>query len=198
MGDVLGIILLEDSVNDGEMIRKELKTTIEQLKKWKIMHEMGFSDAKIEWVCGSDKENKREKRYRHFIKDDLIKLDNKIKEMESKFSHVGILMDVILTREEQDRADINDFSSVAFSKQIMDTYEQEYNIYIVTGIRNFGSRAWGIYGRENMVERYILKGLINEYPSRKAMAGALYWLYHKEKLPERIADMIEDKELEFE
>lgn len=195
MAESLGIILLEDSVNDAKMIQKELETTIELLNKWEITQKMGFSSLRVEWVYGSDTENKREKRYKHFTSGDLPKIQDRIKEMEHEVSHVGILMDVILTRKEQGQADVNDFSCVEFSKNIMDTYEQKYNIYIVTGIRNFGSRAWGIYGRENMVERYILKGLINEYPSRKAIAGLLYWLYHKMALPEELADLIESKEL---
>lgn len=196
MVESLGIILLEDSVNDAKMIQKELDQTMKLLNNWGVTQELGFSHIQIEWVYGSDTENKREKKYKHFTDNDLPKIKDKIKDMKDKIPHIGILMDVILTRKEQSQADINDFSNVEFSKKIMDTYEQDYNIYIVTGIRNFGSRAWGIYGRENMGDRYILKDLINEYPSRKAIAGLFYWLYHKKKLPTQLANLIENRELE--
>lgn len=199
----LDILLIEDDEQHATCIIEQLMKTKKLLEKWQMLERIGFDDLKVEWIYGSEKvDNKRGNVYHHFSDSDLNKIYKKVREMKNNNSHTGILMDVILTKEEQERAGVNDFSKIKFSKDILDYYEPktgqkcDCNIYLTTGLRNFGTLAWGIYGRENMERRYIPKSLIKEYPSRKAIAGVFYWLYHNKKIPKSISSDIEIKELE--
>lgn len=201
MNERLDILLVEDQKEDADKIIKELNETKKLLEEWGLLGEIGFQDLRVEWISGSDMVNKRGKIYHHFSKADLPQIQKKVSEMKKKNPHTGILMDVILTKEEQERANINDFSKIEFSRELMDLYEPakgeiKCGIYLTTALRNFGTLAWGIYGRQNMEQRYIPKDLIVVYPSRKAIAGMFYWLNNQKPIPEKVSFKIEKKELE--
>lgn len=111
---------------------------------------------------------------------------------EQKF---GILIDVVLTREEYKNASINNFSMNLLAKQIFERFDKSGHVYVITGLKNFSSRAWGFLGSDGMSQRYIPKEWVMSYPSCKAIARALYWMWNGEPIPEKLSNEIEDLEL---
>ncbi len=191
----LNIVYLEDNVEDAEIAIREFKKTMDLLVKWKLCSEMGFEKIYIERIKGSQPFEERGIKYEFYKEEDIPLIQETIQHFSDAEGKTGILMDVILAKEEQNQLKFNPEPQIKFSKEIYDMYEEEYGIYIITGLRNFGSRAWGIYGKENLSERYISRPLVNSYPSRKAMARALYWMYHRKVMEKELLRKIEELEL---
>lgn len=192
----LNIIYLEDNVEEAEIAIREFRKTMELLVKWNLESEMEFGGIHIERIKGSQFIEERGTKYEFYNEEDISKIKKEIQKCDGEGGRTGILMDVILTKEEQDKINLDSELKITFSRKLYDEYEKKYGIYIITGLRNFGSRAWGIYGKENLSEHYISKSLVNYYPSRKAMARALYWMYHKKMMNEKLLRKIEELELE--
>ena len=70
----------------------------------------------FEWLRGTDKVIKRGKEYFFYTNQVLDELEVKIAEQTDDV--VGILLDVVLTREEQEKCDVNDFSRIELSRKI--------------------------------------------------------------------------------
>lgn len=195
MDGKLNIIYLEDNIKDAEIANNEFNETMKFLIEQGFREKIGFGEINMIRIPGSDHMQERGKVYQFYIENDFKEIDKLIKEFSNNEERIGILMDVILAKEEQERAKINDFSRIQFSKRVFEKYERDYGIYIITSLRNFGSRAWGIYGYEGLINRYIPKALVDACPSRKAMAKALYWMYYRKQMEPELADEIEECEL---
>lgn len=191
----LNIVYLEDNVEDAEIAIREFNKTMNLLMEWELCTKMGFEEINIEWIKGTQPFEERGIRYKFYREEDIPVIRERIQQLSGEEGKTGILMDVILAKEEQVQLKSNPEPHIEFSKKIYDEYDENYGIYIITGLRNFGSRAWGIYGKENLSERYISRPLVNYYPSRKAMARALYWMYHKKPMEEKLLREIEEREL---
>ena len=191
----LNIVYLEDNIEDAKIAIEEFNKTMKLIAEWGLVSEMGFKELNIERIEGSQPIEERGRNYEFYIEEDMEQIQAKIQEMSNAEGKTGILMDVILTKEEQDQLKFDAEPHVIFSRRIHDEYAEQFGVYIITALRNFGSRAWGIYGKEKIGERYISKALVNSYPSRKAMARALYWMYHKEGMKEDLLRKIEELEL---
>lgn len=130
MSDLLNIFLIEDQTVDAENIIYALHTTMGLLNKWGLSEQMGFSEIKPEWIRGSNLLKKHGREYYHFQEKDFSDILEKIDEIKEQDSHIGILMDVVLTKEEQEQVDVNDVSKIEFSKRIIDQLDSIYNINI--------------------------------------------------------------------
>ncbi len=194
MSEQLKIFVVEDEEKNAETVKQVFQDTVDRLKKWNLLSEMKFEEINIEWIRGEEKTTKRGKEYFFFTEDVIEKLEKKI--TENPDEKVGIFLDVILTKEEQERCNVNDFTRVELSRKIYDRFEARCNLYLITGLRSFGTLAWGIFGRENLKNRYIPRELVGDYPSYMAISKALYWLKNREEIPEELLKKIEEKELQ--
>lgn len=197
MAERLKVFLIEDDVDHATVIKREFENAWQCLTKWKLQDEMGFQEFKIEWLKGSEEVEKRGKKFYFYTEKICQQLEDKMKE-ESEELQFGILIDVILTREELKNASINNFSMELLAKQILKKFDESGHVYVITGLRNFGSRAWGLFGNDSISQRYISKDLVTVYPSCKAIARALYWMWNGKAISDGLSDKIQDLELREE
>lgn len=190
----LKILLIEDKVNDVEMIKRRFNETVEWLRDKSFLCEMKFDTVFIEHIKGTVK--KRHKEEQHFYYSDAVVaiVQDALENIELG-EKICILTDVLLTKEDDEKARVNNFDEISLVKKICDSFEDSYPMYFITSISSFGSRVWRIFGREHLVNCYIQKDVV-DLPSKKGIAEALYWLSNKELMPREFAEKIEKKELE--
>lgn len=193
MAKQLKILVVEDEERNEQAVEQAFINTVDKLKEWNLLDRMNFQGISLEWIRGTDKVTKRGKEYLFYTEQVLDELDKKIAEKTD--DRIGILLDVVLTREEQERSNVNDFSRIELSRKIYDRFEEGCNLYLITGLRSFGTLAWGIFGREDMKDLYIPRELVGDYMSCMAISQALYWLNNGEKISKELIEIIEKKEL---
>lgn len=191
----LKILVIEDEEKNAKTVKREFEATRDKLKEWELLDKMHLQEVElsIEWLQGTDRVTKRGKDYLFYTEQILGEIEKKLKKKTN--GRIGILLDVVLTREEQERCNVNDVSRIELSKKIYDRFEKKCNLYLITGLRSFGTLAWGIFGREDVKNRYIPRELVADYPSHMAIAQALYWLNNREEISVELLRTIEDKEL---
>lgn len=189
----LEILVVEDEEKNANSVEQAFRDTVDKLKEWNLLDKMGFQNISLKWIPGTDKVTKRGKEYLFYTDQVLDELEEKIAEKTE--GEIGILLDVVLTREEQERCNVNDFSRIELSRKIYDRFEGKCNLYLITGLRSFGTLAWGIFEKEGLKDRYIPRELVGDYMSRMAISQALYWLNSGEKISEELLKIIEEKEL---
>lgn len=195
MAETLKILVVEDEEKNFITVQTTFSETIEKLKSWELLNQMGFQELEIEWVKGDDHPTKKRGKEYYFYTDKVLEdLEKKVENKESK--KICILLDVILTKQEQEKCDVNEFKKVELSRKIYDRFESQCNLYLITGIRSFGTLAFGIFGRENMKDQYIPRELVGDYASFTAISQALYWLNNGKVIPKELLRKIEDKELQ--
>ena len=193
MANQLKILMIEDEEKNKEAVERAFIDTLGKLKEWNLLDEMKIHNITFEWLRGTDKVIKRGKEYFFYTNQVLDELEVKIAEQTDDV--VGILLDVVLTREEQEKCDVNDFSRIELSRKIYDRFEKKCNLYLITGLRSFGTLAWGIFEREAMKDRYIPRELVGDYTSCMAISQALYYLNSREQISNELLKKIEEKEL---
>lgn len=190
----LKIVLIEDKKIDSDMIIKRLTETVEWLKGKDFLLEMNFDSITIVAVRGSDKKKKKGIWHYYYKNTDILRIDAELKETKEN-EIVGILSDILLTKEEDDKASVNDFAEITMVNKICESFEGKYPIYFITSVHTFGSRAWGILGKEKLISHYVQKELV-DMPSKKAIARVLYWLANSKEIPIELSARIEEKEIE--
>lgn len=193
MAEELKILVVEDEEKNADAVKKAFIDTRDKLNEWNLLEEMKFQEINPEWIRGTDPVTKRGKEYLFYTDQVLDELEKKIAEKTN--GGIGILLDVVLTKEEQERCNVNDFSRIELSRKIYDRFEGRCNVYLITGLRSFGTLAWGIFERENLNNRYIPRELVWDYPSHMAISQALYRLNNGEEIPKELLERIEEKEL---
>lgn len=193
MVEQLKILVVEDEEKNAEAVKRAFKDTVDKLKEWNLLDKMKFQDISLEWIRGTDKVTKRGKEYFFYTNQVLGELDKKIEEKTN--DRIGILLDVVLTREEQEKCNVNDFTQIELSREIYDRFEGKCNLYLITGLRSFGTLAWGIFEREGLKDRYIPRELVGDYMSCMAISQALYCLNNGEDISKELLKEIEKKEL---
>lgn len=193
MNKKLVILLIEDNMKDVEMIIARFNETLKWLKDKNLISEMGFEDLSIEHIKG-DKLG-RHKGNRHYYYDDSVidAIESKINEF-SEEDKIGILSDILLTKEDDEKARVNNFNEISLVSKLYEHFEERCAIYFITSISSFGSRVWRIFGRECLAGRYIQKGLV-DLPSKKGIAEVLFFLSNKHEMPVKIANKIEENEI---
>lgn len=121
-------------------VEKVFKNTVDKLEEWKLLDEMKFQQISIEWIKGTERVVKRGKEYLFYTDKVLAELEKKItKQVNGRMS---ILLDVVLTRQEQEGCNANIFTGIELSRKIYDWFEEKCNLYLITGLRSFGTQAW--------------------------------------------------------
>ena len=180
MAEQLMILVVEDEEKNVRAVEQAFKYTVDKLKEWDLLDKMKLQNISLEWIRGTDKVTKRGKEYLFYTDQVLDELDKKIAKKTG--GRIGILLDVVLTREEQEKCNVNDFSRIELSRKIYDRFERKCKLYLITGLRSFGTLAWGIFEREGLKNRYIPRELVGDYMSCMAISQVLYWLNNGEEI----------------
>ena len=98
MAEQLKILVIEDEEKNVRTIEQAFIDTVDKLKEWDLLDKMKFQHINMEWICGTDKVTKRGKDYLFYTDQVLDELDKKIAKKAD--GRIGILLDVVLTREE--------------------------------------------------------------------------------------------------
>lgn len=186
----LFIIIIEDSEKHAIGIKDSYEKMVSMLEEKGALKEyLSFDKIHVEWLKGKKKETVRnEEKYWFYDESIYHELDEKIKNNEEKGVCTGILLDVALSKEEYDKASVNDYSGFKIGKEIYRRFREKAGIYVITSIREFSSQVLSLMGARELIQRYVSKDLVTEYPSYGAMARTIWYMENRE-----IGD---DKELE--
>ncbi len=153
---------------------------------------LGPAEVTVEWLKGTKQEKMRNDDtflfYENTIYNDLRK---RIASDKKKNIRTGILLDVSLSKEEYEKASVNDYSGFTMARKIYEEFDSHTGIYIVTSIREFSSQVLRLMGTKELVKRYVSKDLVTEYPSYGVIARTIRYMFSKEALDERKEDEID-------
>lgn len=191
--DVLDILVIEDSENHAKAILKTYEKLIGVLKEKNLLkHYLGYDNVTIRWEEGTDKEVLRNReRYSFYDESIYTVIRDTIVDNRSKGINTGILLDVSLSKEEYEKASVNDYSGYVIARNIFEEFDEQAGIYIITSIREFSSQVLSLMGTSELIRRYVSKALITEYPSYGAVARTIKYMHGKEVLSEQEEDAIE-------
>lgn len=189
----LNIILIEDSERHAKGIENAYRKAVEVMQHANVLKkDLGLDDVCIEWIEGKKTEVMRNNDKFSFY-DDTIYADIQAKITNNQKENIctGILLDVSLSKEEYEKASINDYSGFIMARKIYEEFDSCTGIYIVTSIREFSSQVLRLMGTRELAKRYISKDLVTEYQSYGAIARTIYYMFKKENLNEKMEDGID-------
>lgn len=191
--EYLNILVIEDSKKHAEGMVRSYECAVEAIKKKKLLEEyLGPKDITVEWIKGTQQEIMRNDDTFCFY-DDAIEseLRKKIASGKRKNTRTGILLDVSLSKEEYEKASVNDYSGFTMARKIYEKFDSAAGIYIVTSIREFSSQVLRLMGTQELARRYVSKDLVTEYPSYGVIARTIRYMYCGEILDEKKEDAID-------
>lgn len=190
----LNILVIEDSKKHAEGIVKTYKQAVETIKAKKLLKAyLGPAEVSVEWLKGTKQETMRNDDTFLFYDPDIVYSDlrKKINADKKKNIRTGILLDVSLSKEEYDKASVNDYSGFTMARKIYEEFDSLAGIYIVTSIREFSSQVLRLMGTKELVGRYVSKDLVTEYPSYGVIARTIRYMFCGDTLDERKEDEID-------
>lgn len=191
--ECLNILVIEDSKKHAEGMVKSYERAVKAIKEKKLLKEyLGPSEITVEWIQGRQRETVRNDDTFWFY-DDVIESDlrKRIASDKKKNIRTGILLDVSLSKEEYEKASVNDYSGFTMARKIYEKFDSAAGIYIVTSIREFSSQVLRLMGTQELARRYVSKDLVTEYPSYGVIARTIRYMYCGEILDEKKEDEID-------
>ncbi len=190
----LTIILIEDNIED----KNAIKAQFEEAYKWfggrKLLDELGIEALNIEWL--SSNSNTSDDGVYQFYDDNILQVLEERLEIQEDREVLGVLLDVVLTQEEQRCINMNQYENINLSRLIYKKAEaMNSNTYFVTSMRNFGTIGYSIYGIDDLSKMYVPKEVLKEYTSYKIIARAMYYLRNGAFIPLDLERKIEDMEI---
>lgn len=186
----LNILLIEDSEKQAEKIRKSYQEAVEKISEQEGWMEkyLGIREVQIDWVQGKNKETKRNNEKFFFYNDSVYgEIEKRIRQNEGKMK-TGILLDVSLSKEEYEKASVNDYLGFKMARTIYERFDKDAPVYVVTSIREFSSQVLSLMGSKELIERYVSKALVMEYPSYGVIARTIRYMSDGGELSEREED----------
>lgn len=189
----LNILVVEDSDKHANGIVTSYQKVIARIMSEKQLKELlGFDEISVEWLKGKKPETKRNDEKFWFYDDSIYgEIDKKIEDNLKEGVRTGILLDVSLSREEYDKASVNDYSGFKIAREIYERFDKKAGIYIITAIREFSSQVLSLMGTKELIERHISKDLVTEYPSYGTIARTIRFMYDKKELEETEEDQFD-------
>ena len=191
--ECLNILVIEDSKKHAEGMVKSYERAVKAIKDKKLLKEyLGPREITVEWFKGRQRETVRNDDTFWFY-DDTIESDlrKRIASDKKKNTRTGILLDVSLSKEEYEKASVNDYSGFTMARKIYEKFDSNAGIYIVTSIREFSSQVLRLMGTQELARRYVSKELVTEYPSYGVIARTIRYMYCGEILDEKKEDEID-------
>lgn len=189
----LDIIIVEDSEKHAKGMEEAYSKAVAVMKKKEILKEcLGLDKVTVRWEKGTKAETVRNGEKFFFYEEEIIeKLAKIISENNRKSICTGILLDVSLSKEEYEKASVNDYSGFTLARKIYEKFDEKAGIYIVTSIREFGPQVMRLMGTRELIRRYVSKDLVTEYLSYGVVARTIYYMFRREALDERKEDSID-------
>lgn len=188
----LKIILIEDKEKDAKEIENIYREAFESIKKRGLLEYFGCQKVTIEWMKGKGKEvQKRNEKYCFYDEKIYEDIKTYIEENSGEEVRIGILLDVSLSEEEFENSAVNDYSNFKIARTIYEKFHEEAHIYVITSIRDFSSQVLNLMGTKELLERYVSKALLIDYPSYGTIARTIKYMYGGEKLEEEREDEID-------
>lgn len=189
----LDIIVVEDSEKHAKGIVDAYRGAVGVMSEKKILEKhLGLEKVTIDWEKGTKQETVRnDDRFLFYEEEIFEKLDKKINENNKKNICTGILLDVSLSKEEYEKASVNDYSGYTVARKIYEKFDERAGIYIVTSIREFGPQVMRLMGTKELIKRYVSKDLVTEYLSYGVIARTIYYMSWRKVLDEKEEDEID-------
>lgn len=191
--EYLNILVIEDSKKHAEGMVRSYVRAVKAIEEKNLLKEyLGPKEITVEWLKGTQRETMRNDDTFWFY-DDAIEseLRKRIASDKRKNTRTGILLDVSLSKEEYEKASVNDYSGFTMARKIYEQFDSAAGIYIVTSIREFSSQVLRLMGTQELARRYVSKDLVTEYPSYGVIARTIRYMYCGETLDERKEDEID-------
>ncbi len=115
-------------------------------------------EFKFEWLQGtSEPEDFEHEKYIFYEPEIVERLAEKIKEGKSKGECIGILLDIMLTKEDIEKTLISYYAHASISRDIYYKFNREIPIYTVSISATFGGQSAMIMGTD-LSNRFVKYG----------------------------------------
>lgn len=135
------IFIIEDMCKDAATMKRLLNASAAQM-------ENGENEFTFEWLKGEDEATVESETHRYYTDNILNILEEKISESIQDHFKVGILLDIVLTREEDIKSKNSLYPYVDLAKKIYFKYENKIPIYLITSYALFAIASDTIMGKD--------------------------------------------------
>jgi len=160
------LLLIEDDVNDVEKITEAIKDFENVNMEGQNYHFV------VEHLPGmGEVETIRERDYLFYNEQVLEQIEEKIAENAQENDveiKLGLLLDVVLTREELESKDKNFYPEVNMARMIYDKFHNSLPIYILTSVPSFYTHSERIMGAD-LSEQFIPKEVLLKFKMKSML-----------------------------
>lgn len=189
----LDIMVVEDSEKHAKGMVMAYQKAVKVMGEKHILKErLGLEEVTVEWEKGTKQETVRnDDKFLFYDEEIFEKIEKRITDNRKENIYTGILLDVSLSKEEYEKASVNDYSGFTMARKIYEKFDNRAGIYIVTSIREFGPQVLRLMGTKELIKRYVSKDLVTEYLSYGVIARTIYYMFNKTDLGEKEEDEID-------
>lgn len=152
---VYKIIVIEDRKKDAEEVVKSLET----LAADRNDSEYNF---RIEYLGGKKAEKYEEEEYLFYDNSVINEIEEKCLESKRNGERIGLLLDVMLTKEELESSLSSYYPQAELAKQIYFKFHNSIPVYMITASPVFATQSDIIMGVD-LSEQYIAKKALVRY-----------------------------------
>lgn len=141
MKQKIKIFIIEDMCKDAATMEQLLNRSATKMKNEK-------NEFTFEWLEGEDKATVESETHQYYTDNILNILEEKINESIQDHFKVGILLDIVLTREEDIKSKNSLYPYVDLAKKIYFKYENKIPMYLITSYALFAIASDTIMGKD--------------------------------------------------
>ena len=135
------IFIIEDMCKDAATMKRLLNASAAQM-------ENGENEFTFEWLEGEDEATVESETHKYYTDNILNVLEKEINKSIRDNFKVGILLDIVLTREEDIKSKNSLYPYVDLAKKIYFKYENEIPMYLITSYALFAIASDTIMGKD--------------------------------------------------
>ena len=149
------IYLIDDSINEAGNLIKQLNEIAQQKNTEEVQFEFAFLKGTI--PC----EYRGEEHF--FYDEEIVDTIQKKYAAENKNGvRIGLLLDILLTKEDMESSYANYYPQVNVAKKIYFAFCKQIPTYLITSFPSFATQCDVIMG-ENLSEKFITKNAVLRY-----------------------------------
>lgn len=141
MKQKIKIFIIEDMCKDAETMLDLLKQSAAKMGE-------GENEFTFQWLKGEDEETVETERHQYYTDNILNVLEEEISKSIRDHYEVGILLDIVLTREEDIKSKNSLYPYVDLAKKIYFKYENKIPMYLITSYALFAIASDTIMGKD--------------------------------------------------